>query len=78
LPQGLKNFLVFGTVFAGLGMMVFGFSTWMYDYAPVKWLSGIFMLCTVPLQICIIGTKPPKPEYGMIKSFAKEGLPYAK
>jgi len=76
LPGNLRKLLIFGTVIAGLGMMVYGFSTWMYDYAPVKWLSGIFMLCSIPLQICIIKPKPAKPEYGMIKSFAEGKYQY--
>jgi hypothetical protein len=48
---------VIGTFLVGIGMMVWGFTTWMYDYAPVKWLTGIFLLCSVPLQICLIQPK---------------------
>lgn len=53
----VKKIMVFGTFLAGIGLMIWGFSTWMYDYAPVKWLTGIFLLCTIPLQICIIQPK---------------------
>lgn len=52
-----KKIMVMGTFVLGIGLMVWGFSTWMYDYAPVKWLTGIFLLCMVPLQICLIQPK---------------------
>lgn len=53
VPQILKKLLISATAIFGLGMMAYGFSTWQYDYAPVKWLIGIFSLCTIPLEVCI-------------------------
>ncbi|MFQ5793294.1 MAG: hypothetical protein ACE5JI_22720, partial [Acidobacteriota bacterium] len=46
--------LVLATVAGGIGMMCFGVVTWSQDYAPVKWLTGIFMLCAVPLELCLL------------------------
>jgi molybdopterin-containing oxidoreductase family membrane subunit len=57
VPALAKKVMVIGTFLVGIGMMVWGFTTWMYDYAPVKWLTGIFLLCSVPLQICLIQPK---------------------
>ncbi len=54
VPQILKKLLISATAIFGLGMMAYGFSTWQYDYAPVKWLIGIFSLCTIPLEVCIL------------------------
>ncbi|MFQ5866156.1 MAG: hypothetical protein ACE5IW_13120, partial [bacterium] len=57
VPAIVKKLLVLGTVLLGISLMVWGFATWMHDYAPVKWLTGIFLLCLVPLQICIVQPK---------------------
>ncbi|MBI4615329.1 MAG: polysulfide reductase NrfD [Planctomycetes bacterium] len=49
-----KRLLLAATAAGGIGMMIFGFSTWQADYAPVKWLTGILMLCSIPLEICLL------------------------
>lgn len=54
VPGLLKRVLVLATAAGGIGMMIFGFSTWSQDYAPVKWLTGIVMLCAVPLELCLL------------------------
>jgi len=54
LPRFFKKLLIISTFVFGLGMMVYGFSTWNHDYAPIKWLIGIFALCVIPLEICLI------------------------
>ncbi|MHC4402017.1 MAG: NrfD/PsrC family molybdoenzyme membrane anchor subunit [Planctomycetota bacterium] len=62
VPGRLKTVVVFATAAGGIGMMCFGFATWYQDYAPVKWLTGIFMLCAVPLELCLlqpVGKEPP-------------------
>jgi molybdopterin-containing oxidoreductase family membrane subunit len=54
VPQIFKTLLIFATAIFGLSMMAYGFSNWSYDYAPVKWLIGIFSLCAIPLEVCIL------------------------
>jgi hypothetical protein len=54
LPRVFKNLLICSTFVFGLGMMCYGVLTWNHDYAPIKWLLGIFALCVIPLEICII------------------------
>ena len=54
LPRFFKKLLIIFTFVFGIGMMVYGFSTWRLDYAPIKWLIGIFALCVIPLEICLI------------------------
>lgn len=54
IPRALKAALIAGTVIFAVSMIAFGFSTWRQDYAPLKWLSGIMALCSLPLQICIL------------------------
>ncbi|MBI4842538.1 MAG: polysulfide reductase NrfD, partial [candidate division NC10 bacterium] len=52
-----KAVVVLLTVLAGIGMIAYGFATRDLDYAPVKWLTGILLLCAVPLEICLIRTQ---------------------
>lgn len=54
VPHIFKKLLISATAIFGLGMMAYGFSSWQYDYAPVKWLTGIFSLCAIPLEVCIL------------------------
>jgi hypothetical protein len=54
IPRALKKLLITGTMVFAIAMIVYGLSTWQGDYAPLKWLTGIAMLCTVPLQVCIL------------------------
>jgi molybdopterin-containing oxidoreductase family membrane subunit len=54
LPRVFKKLLISSTFILGLGMMFYGFSTWNSDYAVIKWLIGIFALCVIPLEICLI------------------------
>jgi Ni/Fe-hydrogenase subunit HybB-like protein len=54
IPARLKTVLVLATAAGGVGMMAFGFATWSQDYAPVKWLIGIVVLCAVPLEVCLL------------------------
>lgn len=65
VPANIKRTLVMVTLLLGIGLMLWGFATWMYDYAPVKWLAGIFLLCMVPLQICIIQPKTERSPWQM-------------
>ena len=60
LPGILKKSLIYLTLLLGIGMIIFGLATREYDYAPVKWLTGIFLLCVIPLEICIIQSKTGK------------------
>ncbi len=58
-----KRVLVLATTACGLGLMAFGFSTWSQDYAPVKWLIGIVLLCAVPLEVCLLTASRKKEAY---------------
>ncbi|NIN64881.1 MAG: hypothetical protein GTO63_09300 [Anaerolineae bacterium] len=63
IPGWLKMSLVLATAGGGIGMMAFGIATWSQDYAPVKWLVGIFMLCAVPLELCLLQPRREEAEY---------------
>ncbi|MFQ5803842.1 MAG: NrfD/PsrC family molybdoenzyme membrane anchor subunit [Candidatus Methylomirabilales bacterium] len=54
VPRMGRTLLITATAIFGLSMMAYGFSSWQYDYAPVKWLIGIFSLCAIPLEICLV------------------------
>ncbi|MHC4795004.1 MAG: NrfD/PsrC family molybdoenzyme membrane anchor subunit [Planctomycetota bacterium] len=60
IPARLKKILVTSTTVGGIGMMIFGFLTWSDDYAPLRWLTGIFMICLIPLEFCLL--QPRKKE----------------
>jgi molybdopterin-containing oxidoreductase family membrane subunit len=42
------------TLVAGVSMMAWGFSTRQYDYAVVKWLTGLVLLVAIPLERCLV------------------------
>lgn len=54
IPRALKKLVITGTMVFAIAMIVYGLSTWRADYAPLKWLTGIALLCIVPLQVCIL------------------------
>jgi molybdopterin-containing oxidoreductase family membrane subunit len=54
IPKALKRLVITGTTVFAIAMIVYGLSTWQGDYAPLKWLTGIALLCIVPLQVCIL------------------------
>ncbi len=59
--QRFRTLLVFLTLAAGITMIAWGVATRDYDYAPVRWLTGIFFIVCVPLANCI-----PKDKRGTI------------
>jgi molybdopterin-containing oxidoreductase family membrane subunit len=63
VPGFVKRGLMVGTLAAGIAMMIFGFATWSHDYAPVKWLTGIFLLCALPLEACLFQVRVKRVEY---------------
>jgi molybdopterin-containing oxidoreductase family membrane subunit len=54
LPRTARTLLIASTTAAGLALIVYGVSAWQADYAPIKWLSGICLLCLVPLEVCLL------------------------
>ncbi|MFQ6103395.1 MAG: NrfD/PsrC family molybdoenzyme membrane anchor subunit [Candidatus Glassbacteria bacterium] len=63
----VRRALIIATLAFGVGMMIFGFSTWSSDYAPVKWLTGIFSLCAIPLEICLLQPRAKRVEYAELQ-----------
>ncbi len=62
---GLRNTVMLVALLAGIFMIVWGFLTRDFDYAPPKWLFGLTILVTIPLANCLIKDKPivhPEPE----------------
>jgi molybdopterin-containing oxidoreductase family membrane subunit len=54
-PLGsMKRWIVLGTLVLGVCLIAAGILGRDQDYAPIKWLSGIFLLCSIPLELCII------------------------
>ncbi len=68
----VRRALIFTTLTVGLGMMIFGFITWSMDYAPVKWLVGIFSLCLIPLEICILQPRSRRSEFSDLRPYLAE------
>ncbi|MDH4032545.1 MAG: polysulfide reductase NrfD, partial [candidate division Zixibacteria bacterium] len=54
LPGRLKNLIIAGVTLFSVAMVVYGISTWQGDYAPLKWLTGIGLICIVPLLISVL------------------------
>ncbi len=56
VSRALKMVLVLLTVLGGIVMIAYGISTREFDYAPIKWLTGILLFCAVPLEMCLVRT----------------------
>jgi hypothetical protein len=39
---------------AGISMMAWGLTTRQYDYAALKWITGLVFLVAIPLERCLI------------------------
>ena len=54
LPGAVKTLLMAGTFVLAAGLVVYGITTWRGDYAPLKWLAGISIVCLIPLEACLV------------------------
>ncbi|MFQ6112256.1 MAG: NrfD/PsrC family molybdoenzyme membrane anchor subunit, partial [Nitrospinota bacterium] len=64
LPGRVKKALILLTLLVALGLIAYGIGTRELDYAPPKWLTGIFLLCMIPLEVCILQSRDEKERLG--------------